>query len=333
MTPVLLATSHQRGVALAVAAAAVVGWVVYLLSASKRTYEPGSEVEIAPNRKPYYDDAELEGPRLTKYLWWAFGALTIAAVGLPVYWLREPFRMDGPGFDKGQQYFDTKSIERGEELYEVFPGDPPTPREPHFGCEACHGAEGIGGSASFTFDDPLTGEAKTVTWQAPALNVVMLKYRRSEVRNIIVYGRAGTPMPAWGLEGGGPLNDQQVDDLLSYLEHIKLDPEEVRQANLEQYGEDGSRLFAAFCSQCHTQGAAYGEPGVVGGGGIGPSLVGGSTLVQFPDRQRHIDWVADTAEFGSNYGVAGISDGVMPFFSDVLTPEQIEAVVDYERGL
>lgn len=333
MTTLLLASAHQRGFALAIVVAAVVGWGVYLWSAAKRTYEPGLEVEVAPNRRPYFDDSQLEGPRLTKFLWWAFAGLTICAVGLPVYWLREPFRMEGPGFDRGRLYFEHKSVERGLELYQTFPGDPPKPREPHFGCEACHGTNGIGGSTSFTFDDPVTGDAKTVVWQAPALNVAAIKYRPEELRNIIVYGRAGTPMPAWGLEGGGPLNDQQVDDLVNYITSIALDPAEVQAANLEEYGLDGSRIFSAFCSQCHTQGASYGEPRVVGGGGIGPSLTGGATIVQFPDRDSHIDWVSDTATFGASYGAQGISEGVMPFFANILTPEQIEAVVDYERGL
>jgi len=333
LTALVLASSHQRGVALAVVAAAVVGWAVYLWSAAKRSYEPGSELEIAPNRKPYYADDQLEGPRLTKYLWWAFGALAVLAVGLPVYWLREPYRMEGPGFDRGAQYFDERAVERGRELFQTAPGDPPKPREPHFGCEACHGPEGIGGSAPFTFDDPQTGETKTVTWSAPALNTVMLRFRPAEVENVITYGRPGTPMPAWGLDGGGPLNDQQISDLIAYLSEIALDPADVQAQSLEQYGTDGSRLFEAFCSRCHTQGASYGEPKVVGGGAIGPSLVGGATEVQFPDRQDHIDWVSETAEYGDPYGVAGISEGVMPYFSNLLTPEQIAAVVDYERGL
>jgi len=43
--------------------------------------------------------------------------------------------------------------------------------------------------------------------------------------------------------------------------------------------------------------------------------------------------VANTAEFGKSYGVRGMSSGRMPFFANLLTPEQIQAIVDYERGL
>ena len=115
----------------------------------------GGELVHAPNRKVYFEDEGLETHRLTKYLWWAFAMLAISAVGLPVYWLREPFRQKGAGFDRGTQYFADRAVKRGEELFQVAPGNPPTPREPHFGCEACHGVEGVGGVAPFTLTDPV----------------------------------------------------------------------------------------------------------------------------------------------------------------------------------
>jgi mono/diheme cytochrome c family protein len=332
----LLAAISQRRVAAIVVLLLLLGWVVYLISTAKRTYTPGAEVEIAPNRKPYYGDDVMEGPRLTRYLWWAFAMMAILAVGLPAYWLREPFRQEGAGFDRGKTYFAAKSVQRGDELFQAAPGNPPTPREPHFGCENCHGKEGVGGVASYTIPaDPGNpdGPVKQVQWQAPALNTVMLRFRPEEVRTILVYGRQGTPMPAWGVAGGGPMNDQQIDDLISYLTHIALDPKKVQADNLAQYGTDGQKLFDGFCARCHTQGFSYGEPRVEGGGAYGPSLIGGSTLRQFPTPKTHLDWVTNTAAFGKQYGTRGISKGVMPFFGQLLSPEQIQAIVDYERAL
>jgi len=331
----LILAATQQSIGLAVVLALTAGWVVYLLSSSRRTYDPGGELVHAPNRKQYFDDDGLEQARLTKYLWWAFAMLTISAVGLPVYWLREPFRQEGAGFDRGTQYFENKAVQRGEELFQAAPGNPPTPREPHFGCEVCHGVEGVGGVAPFTISDPVDKEAlpKQVQWTAPALDTVMLRYRPEEVRNILVYGRPGTPMPPWGVEGGGPMNDQQIDDLIAYLEHIALEPAEVKEDNLAQYGTDGTKIFEGFCAQCHTAGASFGEPGPPGGGAFGPSLIGQATVRQFPAPDKHVDWVAETAEYGELYGVRGVSEGVMPFFENMLTPEQIQAVVDYERSL
>ena len=330
----MLAVS-QRTIGLAVVLVMTVGWVIYLFGTARRTNVPGAEIEEAPNRKQYFGDDELETSRLTKYLWWAFAMLTVSAVGLPAYWLREPFRQKGAGFDRGEAYFEDRAVERGRELFQTSPGDPPTPREPHFGCEGCHGVEGIGGVASYTLVDPAKPDAppRQVQWTAPALNTVMLRFRPEEVHNILVYGRAGTPMPAWGIAGGGPMNDQQINDLIAYLTHIARDSKKVQAESLQKTGTDGKAIFDAHCARCHTLGFSYGEPAVQGGGAFGPSLVGGSTLRQFPTVQQHVEWVAKTAEYGKQYGQRGISKGVMPFFENTLTPEQIRAVVEYERTL
>jgi mono/diheme cytochrome c family protein len=331
----LLAVSSQQRIGLAVVLVMMIGWVIYLLSAAKRTYEPGSEITNAPNRKPYYNDEGMEGKRLTRYLWWAFAMLAISAVGLPAYWVREPFRQTGAGLDRGTAWFEEEEVKRGEWYFENSPGDPPTPREPHYGCETCHGKAGIGGVAQYTLVDPVNPDAlpKQVQWAAPALNTVMLRFRPEEVKQILVYGRAGTPMPPWGIEGGGALNDQQIEDLIAYLDHIKLDPKEVKEANLKEYGTDGAKLFEAFCARCHTQGASYGQPTVQGGGAYGPDLTGGATLRQFPTVEQHMTWITETAEFGEQYGQRGIASGRMPYFGDTLTEEQIKAIVDYERTL
>jgi mono/diheme cytochrome c family protein len=331
----LLAVSSQQRIGLAVVLVMMIGWVIYLLSAAKRTYEPGSEITSAPNRKPYYDDEGMEGKRLTRYLWWAFAMLAISAVGLPAYWVREPFRQTGAGLDRGTAWFEEEEVKRGEWYFENSPGDPPTPREPHYGCETCHGKAGIGGVAQYTLVDPVNPDAlpKQVQWAAPPLNTVMLRFRPEEVKQILVYGRAGTPMPPWGIEGGGALNDQQIEDLIAYLDHIKLDPKKVKEDNLKEFGTDGAKLFEAFCARCHTQGASYGQPTVQGGGAYGPDLTGGATLRQFPTVEQHMTWITETAEFGEQYGQRGIASGRMPYFGDTLTEEQIKAIVDYERTL
>ncbi len=48
------------------------------------------------------------------------------------------------------------------------------------------------------------------------------------MNEIITYGRPGTPMPAWGIEGGGPKNDQAISDLTAYLQSIQLSPAKAK---------------------------------------------------------------------------------------------------------
>jgi mono/diheme cytochrome c family protein len=331
---VVAAVTTQQKIGLAIAIVAIVAWLVYIFSTTHRTAEPGSEVELAPNRRPYLADDALEGPRLDRFLVWALVFLGVLAVGLPLYWLREPSREAGAirGFDK-------RAIGRGRDLF--TPAPPPTDpgsRKPHFGCSNCHGLNGEGGVTSYSL--PGTNPPRQVQWQCPPLNTVMLRYHQDpdptkpnqEVRNIIIYGRQNTPMPAWGLAGGGPMNDQQISDLIAYLTSIQLTPEKA-QAQAAPLGTNGKALFDGYCARCHTQGFSYGEPGVSGGGAFGPNLTNGDTLRQFPDPALQITWVSDTADFGKQYGTRGVSHGIMPHFGNLLAPEQIKAVIDYERSL
>ena len=117
------------------------------------------------------------------------------------YYLGEQNRQDEFAVE-----FDEVSVERGEHLYEEF------------GCGNCHGADGSGGAASYV--EKRSGIS--VTWEAPAINNVFFRYDDSEVRYWLIYGRANSPMPAWGLEGGGPMNDGQLDDLIEYLHHFQI---------------------------------------------------------------------------------------------------------------
>lgn len=94
---------------------------------------------------------------------------------------------------------------------------------------------------------------------------------------------------------------------------------------------EGSTLYAApsSCSSCH---------GASGEGGSGPALAG-SVLDTFAMCTDHIEWVSLGTDgyltAGRNtYGDLGTavgSGGVMPSFSDTLTPEEIATVVFYER--
>ena len=331
----LLGFTTQQKVGFATVVLLVVGWAAYILTHLKReeTPPPGSEMELAPNRRPYFDDEGLEGHRLDRALLGGLVLMIITAVGLPLYWAREPSRQDG-----AVRGFDDRAAGRGLVLFQ--PSDSPIPEGNvgHFGCGGCHGTEGQGGSTTYVMPDPVDPDKppREVQWAAPPLDTVLLRYSKDEVKSVLVYGRANTPMPAWGIEGGGPMNDQQITDLIAYIESIQLDPEEVRERALKEFGTDGAKLFDGFCARCHTEGWSIGEPGVPGGGSYGPSLVDGVTVRQFPDEKLHKEFITEGAEYAEPYGVRGVGGdegGGMPGFGKMLTREQIEAIVEYERGL
>src|SRR5688572_14990361 len=214
----VLAASTVKSIGALIAVVVVIGFVWYAaVNIRAGRDEIGSEIELAPNRKPYYDDEALEGPRLTRALSTGLVLLAVVAVGLPLYWLNEPGRQDG-----AVEMFDQTFINRGARLFA------PT-AEGGYDCAGCHGGmEGSGGVKDFTLTNADGDFVATVNWQAPAINTVLLRYSVEEVREILVYGRPGTPMPAWGEEGGGALTTQQIDELIAYLESIQITSDEAK---------------------------------------------------------------------------------------------------------
>ena len=66
-----------------------------------------------------------------------------------------------------------------------------------------------------------------MAWAVPSLNDVLFRYDENELTFWITYGRGNTPMPAWGLAGGGPLNEAQVSDVVAYLKTIQVSQNEA----------------------------------------------------------------------------------------------------------
>ncbi|MDQ1502868.1 MAG: hypothetical protein QOD57_595, partial [Actinomycetota bacterium] len=266
----------------------------------------------------------------------------VLAAALPAYWLLEPNRQT-----KMDKDFLHDSEERGMLRFAVAGTVPPS-EVLNLECARCHGAKGEGGAATFLLQPTQPGElAKTVSWTAPPLNDVLLRFSRDEVAQIITYGRPGTPMPAWGLPGGGPLPEQPIDDLVNFLESIQLKPEEAMKRNTERADKimkdnpgisEGQALFMAACARCHTKGWSYGQPQIMGGGGaFGPNLTNGVTLRQFPPLgggvAKHVEFVTTGSDFQKPYGTQGIGSGRMPGFGQELSARQIDEIVLYERGL
>jgi mono/diheme cytochrome c family protein len=295
-----------------------------------------------PNLTPYYDDETMEGPKLERFLGAAVIFSAILAAALPAYWLLEPGRQK-----KMDKDFLADSVERGMLRFAVAGTVPPS-EVLNLECARCHGAKAEGGAATFLLQPSGAGElAKTVSWTAPPLNDVLLRFSPDEVAQIITYGRPGTPMPAWGLAGGGPLPEQPIDDLVNYLQSIQLKPDEAMKRNTERAQKvmadnpgisEGQALFMAACARCHTKGWSYGQPLVMGGGGaFGPNLTNGVTLRQFPPLSggvaKHVEFVTTGSDFQKPYGTQGIGSGRMPGFGQELSARQIDEIVIYERSL
>ena len=335
----------------------VAGWIIYgLFNVVAGRKEAGSEIELAANLKPYYDDETLEGPRLERVQFWGVVLLAVIVIALPLYWVFEPSRQAG-----AQEKWDARFASWGSQLFA------PT-AEGGFNCAGCHGGmQAVGGEAPFTVTDPVTREVQAVNWKAPALNTVLYKFDESEIRFILNYGRPFSPMSPWGLVGGGPMNSQQIDNLIAYMKSIQIprencgegeDPLVCGSGNLpaelqtevqtaaEKAVADGEAdtvgeaLFnlelasgAFSCARCHTLGWSYGQPGVSGQGAFGWNLTGGSVNNHFASQDQLVEFVQNGSEFGKLYGRNGQGSGRMPAFGSLLTDEQLDAILEYVRSL
>ena len=91
----------------------------------------------------------------------------------------------------------------------------------------------------------------------------------------------------------------------------------------------GAQVYSSNCATCH---------GATGGGGVGPALSGGAVTDTFSDPADQIEWVqlgsaGFQADGRSTYGDSEKPiGGGMPGWEGTLTPEEINAVVYYERS-
>ncbi len=157
----------------------------------------------------------------------------IVVIGLLAYFIWEPFREAS-----AKTSFKERSIERGAVLFANNQSEAYDSTKSLL-CANCHGVDGGGGSAQFVVksEDPackadqvVNAELaekqpeclpKSVSWHAPSLQLAPLRYDRTQLTQIITYGRPGTPMPAWGvLSGKGALQEQSIQDLVNYVESI-----------------------------------------------------------------------------------------------------------------
>lgn len=203
------------------AVVAGIAWLGVMVVAALRNR--GGE-EVAPNLQPGINDQELETRRLEKSQIVAIIGSAFLAVSLPLYFLGESNRQEG-----FVEEFSHESEERGLHIVEEF------------ACFGCHGPEGVGGVAPFVE----SRSGVKVDWVAPPLNDVLYRYDEAELNYWITYGRGNTPMPPWGLAGGGPLNEKQVVDVINYLKTIQVPQDEAVANAFAAVGPQLARLDSA----------------------------------------------------------------------------------------
>lgn len=174
----------------------------YLFVNSRRSRATSGE-SSPPNQSPHASDAELENTKLTKVLRAALFGSILLAIALPWYAANEPDRQA-----EAAEAIDDFDIEEGAHWFSSG----------GFACADCHGPLAGGGAAAYKEER----SGVEVSWAAPSLDDVLYRYDAEEVEYWIVFGRSNTPMPANGLEGGGAMSVQEVDQTIAWLESIQV---------------------------------------------------------------------------------------------------------------
>ncbi|HEV2754248.1 MAG TPA: c-type cytochrome [Actinomycetota bacterium] len=327
--------------ALVVIVPAALMWAIFLARSGRPGRGPRPHIGIPQALRPGEPDERLEGPRLERIM--VGGVLTTIslAIFVPIYWLPEADRQAS-----FQERFDEESLHRGELIFAAPPTLPENAPASEYkelersislgmNCALCHGNEAGGGTTQRV--DPASGEE--LVWQAPPLNTVFHRWDEEIVKFTIERGRPGTPMPAWGVEFGGPMTEQMVQDVMAWLKSIQLPPPELAEACNDALADDalscssGKEIFEARCAVCH---GIRGE-GREAEGTLDDPVKQGLALWKGDVKHLNKDWHRYTIRNGRRFAF-------MPAFAEApvqgipippypLTDKQIEAVLEYERTL
>ena len=157
---------------------------------------------------PGPSDADLERPLLEKLQAWAMVFFVFFSVWIPVYWLIEPSQNVSD-----ERFQSEEALERGRMTTEEFEEGV---NELGFGCIRCHG-DGLTGGVNF-FENEFV--------KVPNLTDVCGRLTFEQIAETIRDGRPNSDMPSWSIRTAGPLDDQQINDLLEYIVSIQTVPDE-----------------------------------------------------------------------------------------------------------
>lgn len=326
---------------------AILLWGIYL-ARSGRPGKPAVLLGIPQALRPGLPDEALEGPRLERIQVWGLLSVLALAIFVPAYWLGEQERASS-----FEERFSEESVERGRIIFAVPPPLPEDADPVQFravereislgmGCANCHGApqaedepitDDTAAGGQFVFTPP--GSNKQVDYKAPPLNNVFTRWDEEVVRFTIERGRPGTDMPAWGVEYGGPMTQQMIDDVMTWLQTLpgnQTPPEGVSEtcANPGKSAQMtcGEEIFAARCAVCH---------GPEGQGKESEPWYQGMALwkgdVRHLNRQQHYQTILNGRRFAFMPAFGESPSQGIPAPPYPLTEKQIQAVMAYERTL
>jgi mono/diheme cytochrome c family protein len=221
-------------------------------------------------------------PNYERYIIVGLVLTLLVLAGFSNYWMGESNRLEDAA-----KHFANERVQHGRRVYSEQ-------------CVSCHGPEGEGGMGT-------------------ALNnKSLLKNTLDEIfYSVIRSGVPSTQMPAWSVDFGGPLTDEDIRDVVAFIRAWEPTAPEIEPAVFEPDSSRGALLFSTTCSICH------GDDGK--GSDDGPAVNDTLRLVTLDN-----DWYRGVIANGRP------AKG-MPTWGTVLNPNQIEDLIalvdDWREGI
>ena len=220
-----------------------------------------------------------------------------------------------------------EAIEVGAELFET-------------NCSGCHGlkGEGIPGLAP-GLNDPhfFTNRLDEVGWEGTLDDYIVSAIstgRPVSTRPELYVGGGKPAMPAWSQQFGGPLRDDQVRDLSTFIQNWEatalgdVELAELPTPSVEEAADPiarGEGLFVASgCGGCHAiEGVSYGE--------VGPNLtqIAGVAATR-KDGLSAEDYIRESVVNPNVFVVEGYDPDIMPQnYGQQLSSRELNDLIDY----
>lgn len=221
-------------------------------------------------------------PNFERYVIVGLVLTLLVLAGFSYYWMGESNRLE-----VAADRFANERVHRGRRIYTEQ-------------CASCHGTEGEGGIGTALNDKNL------------------LKNTLDDIfYSVIRSGVPSTQMPAWSVDFGGPLTDEDIRDVTAFMRAWEPTAPEIEPVVFEPDSARGALLFSTTCAICH------GDDGK--GSDDGPAINDVLRLATLDN-----DWYRSVIANGRP------AKG-MPTWGTVLNPEQIEDLIalvdDWRDGI
>ncbi len=225
----MLALTKIQGLIIAAGGAALVA--VAFASFGVRWRPKVRALDIPRAMRPGPSDPDLETPLLAKLQGWGVLLVVFFVFWVPLVWLQEPSQNLSQ-----ERALKTDSIARGKAAVQMFSEE----NQGGIGCVRCHGLQLTGSQIAAAGNVIPTPDLTTVCGGPftghPAI------YSLNDVYTTIFQGRGN--MPSWSIRYAGALDDQQIEDIVSYLlsiqkvpfgQNVCVNPDATKKA-LDQFG-------------------------------------------------------------------------------------------------